>query len=389
MKTFQIFYTVFSSIAVPFLLGSLQFLMEGSKAMFGQFRPNEPVKKLGMYLAIPFYPIYLIMWEKTLQEASKVYIIPPIVLEEAKYYAHQLIQVDIGLESNFQLIISTALLLLANSQTNTITGLEVLFANENFFYVNTKLALVLSISWSLFSCISSQINGMSKKREHSTGKSLTLLLLFNSVSIGLSVFSCILYLTPALGLFNSLRHLQGEMYPYWDPYFYPEDVIDDSDATFYYSNATPIPWSKITRWKYKERYEADPPELSLYTLFTIEEYFGILIVISVIQFVLQLLAKLWANPLVFQKLSWIDCLIHGICCCFVPCPMEEWDTEKGTIANHKKRKDLVFKEMLVSMILNFGVHLALLTPLIILGMYYFHYCFEYNFIHFSHRNQHI
>ena len=122
-----ILYTILTSIVVPFLLGSIQFLMEGSKAMFGQFSPDELLKKLAMYLAIPFYPLYLIMWEKTLKEASKVYIIPTNVLEEAKYYAYQLIQVDIGLESNFQLIISTTLLLLANSQTNTITGLEVLF----------------------------------------------------------------------------------------------------------------------------------------------------------------------------------------------------------------------------------------------------------------------
>ena len=236
---------------------------------------------------------------------------------------------SIGLESNFQLIISTTLLLLANSQTNTITGLEVLFANESFFYLDTKLALALSILWSLFSCITSQINGMSKKREHSTGKSLTLLLIFNSVSIGLTVFSCILYLTPALSLFNSLRHLQGEMFPHWDPYYYPED-LNDTNATFYYGNAKPIPWSKITRWEYKERAKADPPELSLYTFFTIEEYFGIMIILSIIQFVLQLLGKLLTNPLVFQKLSWIACLIHGICCCFVPCPMEEWDTMKGT-----------------------------------------------------------
>ena len=270
--------------------------------MFGQFSPAGPVKKLGNCLNVLFYPIYLIMWEKTLKEASKVYIIPTRALEEAKYYADQLIQVDIGLESHFQLIISTALLLLSNSQTNTITGLEVVFANEHFFYMNTQLALVLSISWSLFSCITSQINGISKKREHSTGMSLALLLLFSSVSIGLSVFSCILYLTPALGLFNSLRHLQGEMYPYWDPYRYPEDVNDVIDAKFYYGDAPPIPWSKISRWKYIEVDIAEPPELSLYTLFTIEEYFGGLIIIFAIQFVFQLITKIWTNPLVSEGL---------------------------------------------------------------------------------------
>ena len=54
--------------------------------MFGQFSPAGPVKKLGNCLNVLFYPIYLIMWEKTLKEASKVYIIPTRALEEAKYY---------------------------------------------------------------------------------------------------------------------------------------------------------------------------------------------------------------------------------------------------------------------------------------------------------------
>ena len=79
--------------------------------------------------------------------------------------------------------------------------------------------------------------------------------------------------------------------------------------------------------------------------------------------------KIVNNPLVFQKLSWIDCTIHIILCQFMPLPMEEWDMEKGTVAMHKTRKNLVFKEMLASILLNFSVNFFLLTPLIILGKY--------------------
>ena len=263
-------------------------------------------------------------------------------------------------------MISITLLLLASSQTKTITGIEVLFEKETFLYLNAKLALVLSISWSLVSCVKSHITGISKQREHSTTTSSVLLLVFTSASIALSVFSCVLFLTPALGLFNLLRHLQGEFYPFWIPYYYPDFV---NDSKFYFGNATPINWTEVSRWSYNSSRNAEPPQLTLYTVLSIEQYFVIFLGVFAIQFAFQLALKMFTNPLALQKLSWIDRLIHMISCSFIPLPMEEWDMEKGTVAMHKTRKDLVFKEMLASILLNFGFNSLLLTPLIILGRY--------------------
>ena len=354
-----------TSIVVPLLLGSLQLLKNGPKIISDQFYHSGIFKKFIILLALPLYPIYFKIQELMFSEASKEYIISVDTLEEASYYSAQFFQVDIGLESHLQLVISITLLLLASSKTNTITGLEVLFENENFFYMNTKVALALSIVWSLISSIKSQINGMSKKRQHSTGASNALLLIYISASIALRVFTCIMYLTPALGLFNSLRHLQGESYPYWDPYYYPEDI---QYYKFYYGNAPPRSWSEISRWTYKNKTNADPPQLTLYTYFTIEQYLGMFLGIFALQFTCHLVSKRATNPLVMKRLSWIDCVIHCITCCFLPFPMKEWDEEKGTIAMHKARQMLVLKEMLTSVLLNFAFNLLLLTPLVILGI---------------------
>lgn len=327
---------------------------------------------------MPFYPIYVIIQELILTEASTEYVVSVNSLEKARYHSAQFLQVDIGLESHLQLIITISLLLLAESQTNTVTGLEVLFENESLLYMNTKVALVLSISWSLFSCIKSQIKGISKKRQHSTTMSNALLLVFTFTCITLKVFSCIMYLTPAFGLFNILRHLQGELYPYWDPYKYPDDI---NDFNFYFGNAPPLNWTEITRWKYISYAKAEPPSITLYTYFTIEQYFGILLCIFALHLSLHLALKALTQPLVFGKLSWIDCLIHGISSCFIPLPMEEWDAQSGTVAMHKSRKDLVLKEMMASMLLNFSFHLLMLTPLVILGMYYVIQGFHFNHFH--------
>ena len=366
---FQIFFALLFSIVVPLLLGSLQFFKQGPKAISHHFHKSGILKKLAMILLLPFYPIYFKIKEVLLKEASKDYILPVNSLQEAMHSNAQFIHVDIGLESHMQLIISITLLLLANSQTHTITGLEVLFEEETFFYLDAKLALAISITWSLVSCVKSHINGICKQRQHSTTLATVIIFIFTSVSIALRVFCCVLYLTPALGLFNSLRHLQGEFFPFWDPYFYPQDI---NDYMFFFGNATPINWTEVSRWNYIGFENAEPPKLTLYTLFSIEQYLGIFLGIFTIQFLVQLLLKIFTNPLVFKKLSWIDCVIHMISCSFIPLPMEEWDMEKGTVAMHKTRKDIVSKEMLVSILFNFVFNFLLLIPLIILGTFHLH-----------------
>ena len=376
---FQIFFALLFSIVVPLLLGSLQFFKQGPKAISHHFHKSGILKKLAMILLLPFYPIYFKIKEVLLKEASKDYILPVNSLQEAMHSNAQFIHVDIGLESHMQLIISITLLLLANSQTHTITGLEVLFEEETFFYLDAKLALAISITWSLVSCVKSHIKGISKQRQHSTTLSTLIIFIFTSVSIALRVFCCVLYLTPAFGLFNSLRHLQGESYPHWIPYYYPQYI---NNSKFYFGNATPINWTEVSRWTYKESGTAEPPQLALYTLLSIEQYLGIFLVIFAIQFAVQLVLKMFTNPIVFKKLSWIDRVIHMISCSFIPLPMEEWDMEKGTVAMHKARKDLVLKEILASILLNFGFNFLLLTPLIILGKYIFDVLKLYLLIYF-------
>ena len=329
--------------------------------MFGK---TNLIDKFVLSVAWPIYPMFLTVRETILAEASKKYVIMIGSLDNAKLYLSHFIQADLGIESHLQITISAILLLLVRSQTRTIIGFEVLFEKETFFYLPTKVAIYFSITWSIYSCISSHLKGISKKREYSTTKSLGTILLFTTVSITARVMTYIMYFTPCLGLMNSLRHLQGEMYPFDSPYLSYVNVTKDK---FYFGNAPPIPWSDITRWTYKSRKVAEPPLLTLYTWFTIEQYFMIFIGIMSLNIVLQILAKRCSNSEVFKSQSWIDLLVHGITCTFIPHPMEEWEEARGTVAMHKLRQGQVWIEMVVSILLNFAFNLTLLTPLIILG----------------------
>ena len=349
------------SIIIPLFLSTVQLLSKGPKILFGQTKMSYWFTMLSTIL---IYPMFLTMKEGMLVEASKTYEVDLDRLKDTKYHVSEFIQADLGLESHLQVTISIILLLLANSETRTITGLEVLFENESFFYLPTKVALGLSILWSLYSCINSHLKGISKKREYSNFMSTLTILVYTVSSIFIRVFSYVLYLTPCLGLLDCLRHLQGEMYPFYQPY---HGWVDASKDTFHYGNAPPIPWSTISRWKYTSKTKAQPPNLTLYTWFTIEEYYFGLLGMFVLNISLQILVKMLTNPDVFGKLSWIEKLIHGISSCFIPFAMQDWDEVNGTVAKHKQRQELVFKELFTSLMINFLINIILLSPLIILG----------------------
>ena len=154
------------------------------------------------------------------------------------------------------------------------------------------------------------------------------------------------------------------MYPFRAPY---RSLVNTSDD-FYFGNMTPMPWYKITRWNYISYQNAEPPKPTLYTWLSIDNYGYVFLIIVVLNLVLQVVVKRLVNPEVFNKKSYLDILIHGISCCFIPYPMEEWDEEQGSVLMHKSRQDLVFKEMLASIMLNFAFNFLLLSPLIILGI---------------------
>ena len=358
-----------TSIIGPWILSSFQIACRGPKVLF---KNDGKAQWFATICMTPLYPIILVMYEAALIEASKTYVVSVNLVEHISAYASKLIHNDVGLESHLQLVLSVILLLLATSETRTITGVERIFQTDSFFFISTEWVIVISTVLSLLSCVKAYLKGISKVQAYQTTKATLLMITFSLASIALRVFSYVLFWTPALGLFNILKHLQGESMPYYVPSSYP-DFVDVSKDTFYYGNAPPIPWSKITRWKYSGDQEvSEPPTVTLYTIFSIDEHFFILLAMIGFNVALQLMAKAWLNPSPFKQMNVIDLAIHGLSSCFIPHPMEDWIEQKGTVAMHKQRMVLVLKEMLVSILINFGINLLLLTPLIILGNFNYH-----------------
>ena len=370
---FQIFFAFLSSVVVPLVLCSARLLVEGFDNPFStltsDFKGSQSksflhgtVCSLGVILAILIAPLLLTLKEAFLRYASKSLVVPEPVLTKVKYQVSQYYHALLGIESHAQITIIALLLFMVNSETRTIVGLEVMFKEDTIFFLPTQVALVISITWSLFTCVLAHFKGIEKKRVHSTKLSKITILIFSLTSIFIRVFTYVMYFTPILGLLNCLRHLQGENFPFDKPFH------GSIQETFYFGNATPIPWKTIDRWTYHDYRVSEAPNVTLYTYFSLLQYNLILMMLLFFNIMLHLGAKRQINPELFNALSWIDVLIHGISCCSIPLPMHEWDEDKGTKEMHKKRSELVWKEMLFSILINFGFNLILLSPLIILGI---------------------
>ena len=205
-------------------MSTIQLIAQGPETLFGKKGCRQ---WFFLIMLAPIFPVFLVMKESILIEASRTFVIPLKQLKDLQCQVGQYVRTDLGLESHCQLTLTIILVLLASSMTRTIVGFEVMFEKETLFYLPTDVALACSIAWSIVSTIGSFFKGISKKRKHSSSASNAIVLLYAVISIFIRTFTIVLFWTPCLGLMNCLRHLQGEMYPFYYPYYGYANVNDN------------------------------------------------------------------------------------------------------------------------------------------------------------------
>ncbi len=364
---FQIVFIWIGTIFIPLLLSNLQLMSQGP-----QFGRRRTTLVWMIWICVqPVYPVIVILKEKMLHHMSKVYEVSASQYANAKEQMTKYVQAELGLETIYQTFLQLLLVLLAKSDTRTIQGLEMVFADdgtEEILGMNPTFIFAYSTTWSIFSCIRSFMKGRNIKREYSTWESTLANFLFACLSITIRIASFLLYFTPCLGLGNIHRFYQGEMYPFLAPMAFDNSLTNLDGEYMHFGNAPPILWSKITRWNYTlDSRNPIPPPKELYNWFSIKQYTGVFIVMLFVHPFLVMLGKWLANPRPFSRLHWLDCVIHCACNTNVPFPMEDWDERKGQVASHKRRQKLVLRETLTVIIINFVIHFFLLIPLILLS----------------------
>ena len=63
-------------------------------------------------------------------------------------------------------------------------------------------------------------------------------------------------------------------------------------------------------------------------------------------------------------------IVHGLENANMPTVWQDWDMEKGSIGDHKRRQTRVILEMLLMMVVRAAFHALMLLPFIFTGIFY-------------------
>ena len=362
----MVFYSLLGCLILPFVLGVIR-LFNTSSDVFAKDKWFYNLTAL--ILTFPFVPIILLCFHsinnlklkhgKLSKLTEYCYQYKFIKLQTSKF-----IRTELGLETLMQMSFTLMLLLYAKSQTRTQSGLEELFDKKEIFGIHPLVIATLGVLWGVTSTVRSYQYGIQCVKDHFPIISMIMVGIYAITTIIIKIGVIILFFTPSLGLFNLLRHYQGELYPYS---IVMEQKINVFEDKMYYSNAEPIYWSNITRFDYSDFDHPKSPDISLYTGLSMGQYFMAFWIIALLHAILVIFVKKLTNPEVAREQSILDMIIHSMENTQIPAPMKDWDEGSGSIEEHRNRRKRVEIEMVVTILVNFVVHMVMLFPIDILA----------------------
>ena len=129
-----------------------------------------------------------------------------------------------------------------SSETRTSEAFSVIFKDDLARW-NIVVLLVLSTTWSFFSCSLAHSKGLMARRDHFPMESKLIAILNSLVAILKRVTCLINYYAPPLGLFSLLRHLQAEQIQFVGE---PLRLVDENGMV-QFGDVTPFLWDTIYR----------------------------------------------------------------------------------------------------------------------------------------------
>ena len=261
-----------------------------------------------------------------------------------------------GLEAVFQLSGQIIYLLLSSTGSPTTGGLE------KMFQTTSDVLLVLSISLSVKTIYFVTLKTISIQKPFLPFTTKLVLLAWIIVSASLRVIALVFYFIPGFGLFSTLGHWKLEQIPYSKSLNHQFKYND----TVYLYNNTPFSWTDLNRYNY---FSDIGPDYTLYTYYTLSEYFGIFWMLLFLHILINLIVKI-AFSEDFGK-TWNSSSLAKFVHCLentnIPTVWKDWDEDGGSVEDHKKRHRQVVKEMVVIMIIRSLFHSLMLAPLAYTG----------------------
>ena len=254
-------------------------------------------------------------------------------------------KIEFGLETYYQVICQIVVLLLSKSKTPTTRGLQAIFDQRTTIFgveVDPETILVLSIAWSLKTCILAQLNSLKREKVFFPIFSKLLVLLWSTVSSLKRILSVTVFFAPSLGLGSLLFHWLAEQIPFQARLNYHKmKKVSDLDQIYLRGLNKPLLWKQYDRWSYTTD-EPTAPNYSIYTGMTLQQTLFAFFGLTILQMICILIIKL------FTARNFCNCkdktikFIHVLECVNYNHCYQDWDnTDEGKctleqfIENHK------------------------------------------------------
>ena len=249
------------------------------------------------------------------------------------------------------------LIFLAQTKTPTTFGLQAFFKQTNTFF------LVLSVAWSLQTCISLHVKSLALEKPVFPTKTKLVAALWTSAATIKRMMVLVLYFAPSFGLFDLLFQWKFEQVPFS---IRKNRNVSKEDLIFL-QNMSPIPWSEVDRWNYGDQSKPTPPSYTLYTCYSIGDYFNFLWVILFLHMLTNIVIKVISSKRFYKEATPFQKIIHGLEILNLPMLWKDWDDGACSVIEHRQRFKAANKEMFATMTVSFIFNSIMLLPLIFTG----------------------
>ena len=226
--------------------------------------------------------------------------------------------------------------------------------------------LVISIAWSLISCVWAQINLISLEKGFCNITTKFMIFVWGAFAILRRILSIIALFIPSMGLFSILHHWRWEQIPFSTRLEYakrPENVISSEDKISLYGLNETIYWTELDHWDYSMPQDPTPPPYSLYTLFSLQTTFIAGAALLAVQFLIITVIKILTSTEFRRKDHYVNKFIHVLLNLNYAIPYADWDMGNHTIQEFRARFKATCKEMAATLSVNILITLMMLVPL--------------------------
>ena len=256
-------------------------------------------------------------------------------------------------ENNIQVFLLLIIIFLRYTDTNTVIGLQELFASGN------DVAIALSAMLSILSIIIGQLKWIEiQKDDFMPLKGKFLILMYTLISVVLRSSACIVYFAPSLGLASLLMHWKmGSLATTTTSSIYDNRGKEVFSLVYdVYPNGTRIFFTQV--WQKVATYEE-------MTVLSLEDYVKGFIAAIFLHYLLVFVIKCYSSTN-FKSFKNIGQKFHHLLNQLI-CPLiyKDWDDEQED--DYSSKLSDVLREMKVLLILFAIENIAMCTPLFLLA----------------------